>query len=189
MIELKQDRQVFSFPDVHPKAKLEIEFQRTLRIPDDGKDYWLPPGFGKFPLRHVDDYVSKVPKAWREHGGVLLPMFQSEAMWINFVTNRIMERGAKYPFAIKIATGKINAIDGDPWTEKLTRTPQNYIVAPKQPWLDGYCVEKDVIRLFVAMPLGAGYTAEEQVSGEAEFGGIGTNGQALHRIPFVGPHF
>jgi hypothetical protein len=45
-------------------------------------------------------------------------------------------------------------------------------VAPEQPWLDGYCVEKGFIRQFVAMPLGAGYSAEEQLTGKAEYGGI-----------------
>jgi hypothetical protein len=35
MIELRNDALVFSFPEVHPHAVLEVEFQRTLRIPDD----------------------------------------------------------------------------------------------------------------------------------------------------------
>ena len=43
---------------------------------------------------------------------------------------------------------------------------------PKQPWLDGYCVEKGVIRQFVAMPLGEGYTVEEQLTGAAQHGGL-----------------
>ena len=43
---------------------------------------------------------------------------------------------------------------------------------PEQSWLDGYCIEKDIIRQFVAMPLGSGYSAEEQITGEAEHGGI-----------------
>jgi hypothetical protein len=38
MIELRNDRLVFSFPEVHREAVLEIDFQRTLRIPDDGRD-------------------------------------------------------------------------------------------------------------------------------------------------------
>jgi hypothetical protein len=33
-----------------------MHFQRTLRIPDDGKLYPLPPGLGSFPLRHLQDY-------------------------------------------------------------------------------------------------------------------------------------
>ena len=46
------------------------------------------------------------------------------------------------------------------------------MVSPEQPWLDGYAIEKGVIRQFVAMPLGEGYTAEEQLTGEAEWGGL-----------------
>jgi hypothetical protein len=46
------------------------------------------------------------------------------------------------------------------------------MVSPEQPWLDGYCVEKGFIRQFVAMPLGAGYSAEEQITGSGEHGGI-----------------
>ena len=38
--------------------------------------------------------------------------------------------------------------------------------------LDGYCVGKGISRQFVAMPLGEGYTAKEQLSGAAEHGGL-----------------
>jgi len=84
MIELKHDSLIFSFPELHPEARLSIDFQRTLRIPDDGKDYPLPPGLGQFPMKHVDDYADNVPSCWIEHGGVMLPMYQSEALWLNF---------------------------------------------------------------------------------------------------------
>jgi hypothetical protein len=164
MITLKQDTLLFSFPDVHESASLRVDFQRTLRIPDDGKKYPLPPGLGRFPIRHVDDYAPRVPESWLTHGGVMLPMYQSEALWLHF--------GSSYPFAVKVATGKINAVSGKTWTDGLHRKPQDYVVVPRQPWLDGYNVGRGVIRQFVAMPLGAGYTVEEQVTGEAEAGGL-----------------
>src|SRR5512134_3415450 len=164
MIELRKDTLVFSFPEVHRDARLRIELQRTLRIPDDGRTYPLPPGLGRFPLRHVDDFAERVPRKWLAHGGALLPMYQSEAMWLNF--------DAEYPFAVKVATGKINAATGDPWSDGLHRRPQDYLSVPTQPWLDGYCVDKGLIRQFVAMPLGSGYSAEEQLTGEAEHGGV-----------------
>jgi hypothetical protein len=66
----------------------------------------------------------------------------------------------------------VSAITGELWQRDLSRKPQNYLVVPGQPWLDGYCVEKGIIRQFVAMPLGEGYSVEEQLTGEAEFGGI-----------------
>jgi len=165
MIELKRNVLSFSFPEVHPRAKLQIEFERTLRIPDDDNDYSLPPGLGSFPLRHVDDYAEKVPGLWLQHGGVMMPMYQSEALWISFL-------GSEYPFALKIAAGKINAVTGEQWGDTLTEDPQDYVVVPDQPWLDGFCIEKGVIRQFVAMPLGSGYTAEEQLTQQAEHGGL-----------------
>lgn len=115
-------------------------------------------------MQHVDDYDGNVPKKWMEHGGVFLPMYQSEAMWINFAGG--------YPMAVKIAAGKIDAITGENWKNKITEDPQDYMVIPEQPWLDGFCVDKGLIRQFVAMPLGEGYTAEEQLTGEAEHGGV-----------------
>lgn len=160
------DRDALSFhaADVHPEARFSLEFQRTLRIPDDGRDYPLPPGLGRFPLQHVEDHADRLPPSWVARGGVMLPMYQAEAMWIAF-------RG-RYPFAVKIATGKINAVTGEPWVPGLNRDPQDYCVLPQQPWLDGYAVEKGVIRQFVAMPLGQGYTAEEQLTGAAVWGGL-----------------
>jgi hypothetical protein len=170
MITLERDRLVFRFPQVHEDAVCRIDFQRTLRIPDDGKDYPLPPGLGSFPLRHLDDHASRLPESLRKRGGVLLPMYQAEAMWLHFGAGAWDRDG--YPFAVKIGTGKINAVTGEGWSNHLNRDPQDYVAVPKQPWLDGYCVEKGVIRQFVAMPLGGGYSVEEQLTGEAEWGGV-----------------
>ena len=64
MIELKNDCLVFSFPEVHPKATLKVEFQRTLRIPDDGRDYPLPPGLGEFPMRHIYECLDYLDMEW-----------------------------------------------------------------------------------------------------------------------------
>lgn len=164
MIELRDDQLVIRFPKVHREAVCRVEFQRTLRIPDDNRSYPLPPGLGRFPLTHVDDYRDRVPASWVEHGGVFLPMYQTEALWLNF--------DGDYPFALKIAAGKVNAVSGEPWTNALTAEPQDYVVVPEQPWLDGFSVSKGIIRQFVAMPLGEGYTAEEQLTGKAEHGGV-----------------
>lgn len=169
MIELSKSRLTFRFPDVHKNAVCHIEFKRTLRIPDDNHAYPLPPGFDNFPMAHVEDHAERLGVDTLKRGGVMLPMYQSEALWINFVKSGA---DVPYPFAIKIAAGKINAVNGELWLDEIVADPQDYVIIPDQPWLDGYCVSEEFIRQFVAMPLGEGYTAEEQIMGEAEFGGL-----------------
>lgn len=171
MITLENDELVFRFPEVHEHAICRIGFQRTLRIPDDGKAYPLPAGLKRFGLHHIDDHAPNLHSSLVKRGGIIMPMWQAEAMWLDF-TSPTHAGSSGYPFAIKIATGKINAITGEEWTSSLTSQPQDYMVLPTQPWLDGYCVEKGVIRQFVAMPLGEGFTAEEQLTGDAKHGGL-----------------
>lgn len=169
MLDLERDTLHFSFPDVHPDAKMTVGFQRTLRLPDDGKEHPLPPNLGNFPLRHVDDFKDRVPAKWLSHGGVMMPMYQSEALWLRFGSNSVNRQG-QYPFALKIAAGKVSALTGEEWKDGLQ--PKDYAVIPNQPWLDGYVVEEGLVRQFIAAPLGSGFSAEEQITGKAEHGGI-----------------
>lgn len=170
MVELLNDKLKVSFPEVHEHANCEVHFQRTLRVPDNDQDYPLPAGLGRFPLQIVDDYP--VPAEWKTHGGVFLPLYQSEALWIKFDCWAELGSISGYPMAVKVAAGKINAITGQAWQNNLSFKPQDYVVIPKQPWLDGFCIERGVVRQFVASKLGDGFTAEEQISGEAIWGGI-----------------
>ena len=167
MIELRGDTLTFSFPEVHEHARGALSFQRTLRIPDDNGSHALPPSLGDFPLHHVDDHLERLPSRWREHGGVFMPMYQAEALWILFKGGR-----NAYPMAVKVAAGKVDALTGEPFRNALTERLQDYLVAPAQPWLDGFCVRRGLIRQFVAMPMEQGYTAEEQLSGAAKHGGL-----------------
>jgi len=147
-------------------GRLAINFQRTLRIPDDGSCYPLPAGLGAFPVRKVSDFARRVPAAWRERGGYFIPMYQREALWISF-------NGPHWrPNAVKVAVGDVNAVSGKPWDGRLRRRPQDYLVVPDQPWLDGINAGPNVIRQFVAMPLGLGFTVEGQVTGVETEGGM-----------------
>lgn len=143
-----------------------IRLERTLRLPDDGKTYPLPPSLGHFPIAKIADYADRVPQEWRERGGVFIPMYQSEALWLNFLGHEW------HPVAMKVGVGRINALTGATWDHKLRAKPQDYLVCPTQPWLDGINTGDGTIRQFVAMPLGRGYTIEGQVTGEERFGGI-----------------
>lgn len=169
MISLESNQLVFRFEDVHPRATYPVAFQRTFRVPDDGKNYPLPAGLGFFDIQHLDDFADKLPTAISRRGGVIMPMWQSEAVWLSLGRSRA---SVPYPFALKIAAGKVNAITGEPWQEGLQSQPQDYVVVPEQPWLDGFCVEKGLIRQFVAATLGEGSTVEEQITGQAAHGGL-----------------
>lgn len=168
-LELVNNQLVFSFPNIHPEARLSIEFQRTLRIPDDGKTYPLPPGFGRFPMRHTDNYAERLPAHWKEHGGVFLPLYQAEAMWLKFNPHHPSGHGHVYPFIVKVATGKKSALTGKDWKKGIHKG--DYCVIPEQKWLDGYVIEEGVIAQFVAVPLGQELTVEEQLGGDG-IGGI-----------------
>lgn len=161
--------------DSGPKQKLSISFQRTVRVADNATTNNLPPGLGCFPLYNVQEHP-KMPPAMAEKGGFFMPMYQREAMWINFKANS--------PFAIKIYVGGVNAISGDPALEteatmkrpqqlmKENKNIQDYVVAPTQLWLDGIAVGDGTVRQFVATPLGSGYSVEAQMTGADIIGGI-----------------
>ncbi|MFE9774748.1 hypothetical protein ACFYOV_24350 [Streptomyces sp. NPDC005931] len=141
-----------------------VRFIRTLRLPETGT-HPLPPGLGEFPVRRVEDYGDAVPEAWRARGGVMLPVYLREAMWLSFA-------GTGEPAALQVGVGKVCAVSGRPWSDRLVRRPQNYVVLPRQPWLDGINSGEGTVRQFVAVPLGLGATVEGQVTGEEAWGGV-----------------
>ncbi|KZM25153.1 uncharacterized protein EKO05_0008478 [Ascochyta rabiei] len=169
-----------------------ISFQRTVRVPDNHQTSFLPPDLGKFPLKPVSKYTGKMRNEMRAKGGLFFPMYQSEAMWINFSCTKDQS------YMIKIYVGGVNAISGEPAVEdgatRLRRQAkwaamhrddrsnhdprvaasalQDYIVVPAQRWLDGIAEFGGHVRQFVAMPFGSGYSVESQVSGKDSVGGI-----------------
>jgi hypothetical protein len=146
--------------------RFSMSFQRTLRIPDDGKSYPLPPSLGTFPIHQVAAFAERLPNDWRQPNALFLPMYQYEALWIAF------QAAAWKPNAVKVGIGMINAVSGAAWDLELRDDPQDYLVCPDQPWLDGINAGTGTIRQFVAAPLGKGYTVEGQLTGKEETGGI-----------------
>jgi hypothetical protein len=117
-------------------------------------------------------------------GGMFFSMYQREAMWINFESK-------KSPYLVNIYCGGVNAVSGaspmDTFTAKLrqikifTESPerderlrrlQDYIVLPDQPWLDGFATADGIVKQFVAMPFGSGYSVEAQITGQEVAGGL-----------------
>ena len=143
-----------------------VSFNRTLRVPEDGRDYPLPAGFGRLPICRVEDYADKVPAKWLAEGGFFIPLYQREALFLEF-------GGKKWrPGIAKVAVGRINAVTGKDYDERIRNHSQDYVVVPDQKWLDGINSGKGRVGQFVAMPLGQGFTIEEQLTDEARFGGF-----------------
>lgn len=172
--DLDSNRTSVQWKNAEGKVVFSIVLNKTLRVPDDGRTYPLPPGLGRFQFRKVEDYRTKVPAKWLEQGGVFTCLSQAEAAWISF-------QNAEHwrPKALKVAAGMINAISGASWSNDLQacetrggKKIQDYCVTPPQPWLDGFKTDENTIRQLVAMPLGQGYTVEGQVTGKEKFGGL-----------------
>ena len=144
----------------------KISFHRTLRIPEDGKAYPLPAGFGTFPIHRVEDYPDTVPQQWLMEAGFFIPLYQKEALFLEF------EGLSWHPNIAKVCVGRVNAITGKQYSEELSTINQDYVVIPAQKWLDGIASNDGTVRQFVAMPLGDGYTIESQITDEEKFGGF-----------------
>lgn len=141
-------------PDSKEPQGLEIFFCRTIRVPDSGEVQNLPPGLGFFELHKVHDYASSLPQDVIDKGGLFFPMHQKEALWIQFKANA--------RFMIKIYCGGVNVVSGEHSHEngetkerrldlaKRGKPIQDYVVVPKQPWIDGVAVKPSVVRQFVA---------------------------------------
>ncbi|KAK3934371.1 hypothetical protein QBC46DRAFT_454238 [Diplogelasinospora grovesii] len=152
---------------------LDMSFRRTIRVPDNHQVSKLPPDLGKFPLFQVARHVSGMPADMVAKGGLSMPMYQREAMWIPF---KLEKR-----YAIRDLRGAVNAVSGEPAVETAATTLrrrqrmargqpiQDYIVVPDQKWLDrvatpwpfqlGHAALQHAELLSRQRPLGRGFAA------------------------------
>ncbi len=171
-----------------PEAVLGIELIKTTRVPEDGKEYGLPPNLGAIEALLARDANKRFAKPeWLARDTILAPVEHTQAMWINFTNPQRLGgyhgANASYPFAMIIATGKLNAISGEPLGDlnlkaEVFPPSHNYIVTGglglkgHQRWIDGYKVGPKSVRQFVAVSRGSGTSVEEYLTGKTEFGGV-----------------
>lgn len=158
-------------------GQLKIAFRRTLRVPDDGRTHLLPKSFGRFPVQNIAAYQKKIMKTGNESlidmarkGGVFFPIFQREALWISF------DRDAKsdVEYKVRVFQGGVNVVTGRKWNDARNgyEDDQDYVLVPPQKHLDGIAIGNGVVRQFVAMPIGSGYSIENQITGKEDVGGL-----------------
>ncbi|KAH7227505.1 hypothetical protein BKA60DRAFT_653806 [Fusarium oxysporum] len=155
---------------------LTITFRRTIRVPDNKNTSGLPPDEGIFPLFKIEDYARKLPLSMAKKGGIFIPMYQREALWIDFESRK--------NYAIRIHVGNVNIVSGEPKIPTLAtelrhrqllkqeKCIQDYIVVPDQKWIDGVATELGQVRQFVAMPIATNCSVESQMNGEESTAGI-----------------
>lgn len=153
MIEVNSDNLIFNFSNVHPDARLTISFHRTLRLHDNVNLPCVPPAWGQFQLASLDDYKDRIPSSWKAHGGIILTMYQSDAMYLTFSGYRDNKRISPYPFAIKVLHDEINGITGQKNQSGIQSTPQDFLYYPILSWLNGHYTSKEHFKQFVAMRL------------------------------------
>lgn len=153
MIEVRTDDLILNFSNVHPDARLTIRFKRTLRLPDNVNLPYVPPTWGQFQLASLDDYKGTIPSSWGAHGGIMLTMYQSDAMYLTFSGYRDKKRISPYPFAIKVLQGDINGITGRQNQSEIQSVPQDFLYYPILSWLNGLYVSKEIFKQFVVMCL------------------------------------
>ncbi|KLO88628.1 uncharacterized protein LW93_4438 [Fusarium fujikuroi] len=157
--------------------ELTITFRRTIRVPDNKNTSGLPPDQGAFPLFKIQGYARTLPLSMAQKGGLSIPMYQREALWIDFESTKT--------YAIRIHVGNVNIVSGEPSvpnnaTElrrrqllKKEKSIQDYIVVPDQEWIDGVATAPGQVKQFVAMPIGTGTSIEYQMmNGEETSAGI-----------------
>ncbi|KAG2034422.1 hypothetical protein BDR03DRAFT_965249 [Suillus americanus] len=94
-------------------------------------------------------------------------------MWLQFNSTK--------KFAIRIYVGGVNGITGEPMIPNMAtllkrqngvEKKQDYIIVPEQPWVDGIATGPGIVKQFVAVPYGSGYSIEYQITGSETTGGI-----------------
>ncbi|KAI0521176.1 hypothetical protein F5B22DRAFT_41252 [Xylaria bambusicola] len=100
----------------------------------------------------------------------LLPMHALGSLAIRFDT----EPGSIHAFKIYVKTGSVNVANPESSGHR-----QDYFVTPGQKWIDGFAhigsVDRklpDDVRQFVAIDPGTGHSAENQLTGSDDNGGI-----------------
>lgn len=112
----------------------------------------LPPDCGPFKEFRVADYFC--PDEWTKNG-VFIPVKEGDPFWIDFRGN--------ISSAVIPSVQRVNPITGESCNIKdgIKKDPkQNYLVLPRQKWIDGYVKEGKVYQ-FIVTKSGVGLAVNE----------------------------
>lgn len=61
-------------------GRVDISFQRTVRVPDNQGQSGLPPSMGTFPLYPIANYHDTLPEYMAAKGGIFFPMYRKSPL-------------------------------------------------------------------------------------------------------------
>lgn len=131
-----------------------VSLRKTEKIEVDKNTHALPPDNGPLQEFKVSDY--HCPKDWSKDG-VFVKVEEEQPLWIDFRNN---EECACIP-----SVQRLNPITGkaaDLESGLTKKDKQNYLVLPRQMWLDGYSKDGKVYQ-FVVTKAGEGLAVNEYV--------------------------
>ena len=68
---------------------LRISFRRTIRVPDNHQDSYLPPDLGPFPLERISEYANRLPRDMAAKGGLFFPMYRKYQLPISHLEGNV----------------------------------------------------------------------------------------------------
>jgi hypothetical protein len=129
-------------------GRVWVTLAKALRVPAGWSHDHAFAG-GRFPLYRVADLADRAPASWRARGGVVVPMYQREALALHF------EPVPWRHHAVKVAVDGVDAVTGQPSSEGLDTAPQNYLALARQFGLDDVPGDDGALHQIVAPPLDA----------------------------------
>ena len=129
-----------------------ISLRKTTIVDVNEKAHHLPPDGGPFKEFKVADFFC--PDEWIKDG-IFVEVQEGQPMWFDLTQNVVC--------ACLVSIQRLNPVTGDPANldAGLTKEPtQNYVVLPRQLWLDGYAKDGKVYQ-FITTKAGEGLAVNE----------------------------
>jgi Ubiquitin-2 like Rad60 SUMO-like len=153
-----------------------------MRLPNDDKAYPMPPPLAPYPLYNTGQLGGRLALDMREKGGVIFPMWQREAVRVQF---KHLGHRRLASYAVRPFVGGVNCISGEaarPSMSHILRQlngvakKQDYLVvgggASSVQYLDGIAVAPGIVRQLVALPIQSPESIEWQMTGLDDVGGL-----------------
>jgi len=134
------------------KSDLLITFHNVRRIASENRVHEAPTRNEQLEVLPVGMYSEVFAD---DMNGVFIPMKLDSALRICFESR---EKHSHNPYMIRIYAGKVNVISGRTDFEKGDSCVQDYIVVPDQKFIDGFALNHEKARQFLAPQQGPGFS-------------------------------